>query len=535
MRSQPARKRCLRAFFPLFSQCILLLAFIFIPSTFSFSANYGGTFIGAYKDEPSVINPLVESSSVGSIVNQIVFDGLITISPSGEISPRLAERWTVSENRLIWTFYLRNDVEFHDGERLTAKDVKFTYDLLLEQSDSFSSSTLFRNVAKIKEINEFTVEFTLKNPGSNFLLDLYTTGVLPKHIIKEHPFDNNEFNRMPIGTGPFKVASWKGRKEIVLDANDEYFSGRPYLDHIKLVYVPDIPSMWRMLQLGKIDGIYNEIMPVDFEFLKNNPELATYRLPDYMNYVIVFNFKKKIFQDKRMRAALNNAIDRKEIIEKALLENGVECNGIFRPGAGNDSNENVFDPEGSIKLLNELGYIDSDGDGILDKKGKKLSFKILIDANNVLKRKALLYIQNQLSQIGVEIVGEELPIPQIYAKSMIGDFDLIFFNYNTWLDFPVIFWHTSGINSRQNVSLYSNTKTDALFDKLMATQDSGKRTEIMKQIHSIACDDVAGVFLFVKYNQVAVNSRIHGFVPDDDKFFWEFATKIFIPKELQGK
>jgi len=511
----------------IFKSIIFILICNSIITTQSLSSNYGGTLKIAYKDEPPSLNPLIEMSTIGATLNNIIFDGLITLTPSGRVLPRLAKKWSVSDDGLAWTFYLNKNVKFHDGVKLKAEDVKFTYDSLLKSRD-FKWKTVFKNVSSIEIIDDYTVRVKLKAPSSNFLSGLYYIGVVPKHILEKDPYNNIEFNRKPIGTGPFKLESWKSGKEILLSANDKYFRGRPYLDQIRLLRISDSSDIWRQLELGKIDTAYNEMTAEDFQLLKRSPIISIYSIKDYMNYAITFNLKNKKFHDERIRIALSAAIDRKEIIDKGLGGNGDECNGVFSPGSIDSPSKNQYDPEMSLELLHKMGYRDTDKDGILDRNGKKLSFNILFDSNNILKKDVILIIQKQLMEIGVEITAKEVPVPEIFSRVLVGNYELIFSNFSTYLDMSALSWNTESIRAGYNLSYYSNPKVDALFEKLMATGDPNRRKVIMTLIQKQMTLDVAGIFLFTRYNLVPMNKRIHGFNPASDQFIWEMARKFYI-------
>ena len=495
--------------------------------------DFGGSFTVAYKDEPRALNPLIETTSTGSTLCQVIFDGLITLTPSGKISPRIASKWKVSGDNLKWTFYLRKDVKFHDGEKLTSEDVYFTYHSILNSSPFYSSKDLFRNVKEIKKLDKYSVQFILSKPDTNFLLNLYIIGVLPKHILKNNAFTNDKFNKKPIGTGPFQVKTWKKNKSIALVSNKKYFRGRPYIDKINLIKANDMLKMWSMLQRGDIDAVYNDIMPNAFDNLKSSKNLVTYRIPDYMNYVLIFNFRKKEFQDRRMRYAINAAIDRNKIIERALSGNGIESSGVFRPGAAKISKKNTYDPEKSAQLLKELGYSDKNGDGILEKNNYKLSFTVLYDTGNALKKNVLMEMKYQLLNVGIEIICKEVTIPQIISRGKSGDFEMILFNYNHLLDIPILVWHSNGIKAGLNISNYKNQRVDRYFEQLVIEKNRQKKEALMSKIHKETVKDVAGVFLFQKYNLVAVNKKFKGFKPDADKFFWEYVTEVYFPKKYQ--
>jgi peptide/nickel transport system substrate-binding protein len=517
-----------------FNLSFVVLIFICVLVTTLLALDYGGTLRIAYKDEPSSLNPLIERSTISATLDDIIYDGLVTLTPSGRVLPRLADSWTVSEDGLVWIFHLNKKARFHDGVKLTSEDVKFTYESILKGND-YKWKTVFKNVSSIEVVDDYSVKVKLKTPGSNFLFGFCFVGVIPKHILGKDPYNNNEFNHKPIGTGPFKLEYWKSNKEILLTSNDKYFRGRPKLDHIKLLKMTDTSEIWRQLELGRIDTAYNEITAEDFKLLKRSPIISIYPVKDYMNYAITFNFKKKIFQDKRMRTAFSAAIDRKEIIDKGLGGNGVECNGVFSTNSIDSPSENPYDPEMSLKLLHEMGYQDTDNDGILDRNGKKLSFKLLYDSNNMLKKEIILIVQKQLIQIGVEIIGEEVPVLEIFNRVLTGSFELIFCNFSTYLDMSALSWHSDAIRAGYNLSYYRNKKVDDLFEKLMATRDKNQRKEIMGLIQEQTDSDVAGIFLFTRYNLIPMNKRIHGYNPNSDQFIWEMVKNFYIPEKSPGK
>ncbi len=510
--------------------CKILLSILIVVSIFAKTAsasNYGGTLTIAYKDEPTSLNPLIDSSTISATINDVIFDGLVTLTPSGKILPRVAERWTVSEDGLTWLFYLNKKIKFHDGVKLTADDVEFTYTTVLKDKN-LKWRTVFKNVESISKIDNYTIKVSLKSPGENFLFGFYFVGVLPKHMLAGAPYENEKFNRRPVGTGPFKFESWESNKRIMLTANKNYFKGRPNLDHIKLLRIPESTDIWKQLELGKIDTSYNPMTYEDYKVLKRSKIISFYRIQDNMNYSIIFNFKKKVFQEKKMRMALNSAIDRKEIIEKALGGNGIECDGVFSPSLFNKASSNEYNPEISVKLLHEMGYADTDGDGILERNGKKLSFNVIYDINNATKKDVLLIVQKQLYGIGIEMTVTELPVQDIFSRVITGNYEMIFSNFTTLLDMPILSWHSDSIRTGYNISNYRNKDIDKLFEQLISVRDKKRRKEIMNSIQKHVQDDVAGIFLYTPYNLVPMNKRVRGFAYDSDQFIWEMARTFYI-------
>ncbi|MCA9399609.1 MAG: hypothetical protein KC618_07660, partial [Candidatus Omnitrophica bacterium] len=178
---------------------------------------------------PTIINPVLTSHSVSATIVSLAFNGLVRLDADGKVVPSLAKEWTVSEDGLEYTFYLYKNIKFHDGVELTARDVQFTYNVMLDDDNACPWKSDVEAIERVEIVNDYTVKFVLKERFPNMLHKLVRE-IIPEHLWRNAKLRQSELNYRPIGTGPFKFKEWnKDNNTIILTANKNYFEGRPYL------------------------------------------------------------------------------------------------------------------------------------------------------------------------------------------------------------------------------------------------------------------------------------------------------------------
>lgn len=495
--------------------------------------NYGGAMIAGYKDEPQRFNSILTRSTIAHTINRGIYDGLITLTPSGKIQPRIARKWDVLDNGSRWRFFLNKNVYFHNDMKCTCRDVKFTYELALSQARKFSVTTTLDDLMEIKCIDDYTVDFLFSKPSTSFLMILYFVGVMPEKLWKGKNIEKNIYNYKPVGTGPYVFKKWESNKEIVIESNKRYFRPRYYIDKVIARKYDDLQTLWTKLETGEIDLMYNEILPDDFERIKKNPRLKTFTLPDYYNYVLVFNFKKKIFKNPKIRKVFDLAINKEEIVEKILKGYGTVSAGIYPMSMLDLSKEEAkqdFNPKQAYKMMIDEGWKDEDENGIFERNGKDFKVEVLIDEGNILKERAFLLIQQQLRYVGIDSYATLLSLPEIYARIAMGNFDLIFVNKSIILDLPIWHWHSSSIGKGDNFGRYSNPKLDYLLEAQSTEQDREAKIALRKQAQALVADDLPCIFLFFKEILGAINARFERVDKAKDAFLWE-NQYLYIPKD----
>ncbi|MBI5183650.1 MAG: hypothetical protein HY999_04740, partial [Nitrospinae bacterium] len=287
--------------------------------------SYGDTIVIGEIFEPTIINPIFAISGVSSELIEIIFDGL-TRDEDMEIRPNLALSWDISNDGLIWRFYLRKGVRFHDGVELTAEDVKFTYEKIRDPDINGRFFNIFKTIKDIKVIDRYTIEIILNRPFYP-LLNYLDVGILPMHILLKEDIRRSDFNYHPIGTGPYKLTKCS-KEEIILDANNEYFKGRPYIKRILIKIIRDQKSAWARLMKGELD-LFFHVYPKDYEIIKKIPFFNVYSFAKPYYYMLVFNLKNNLFKDLKVRRALNYAIDKDLIINDVLYKEGIISSGTI--------------------------------------------------------------------------------------------------------------------------------------------------------------------------------------------------------------
>jgi peptide/nickel transport system substrate-binding protein len=367
------------------------------------SIAYGGTLVIGDSNQPTLINPILTDHSVSISVMTVVFNRLIRSNPQGELEPDLATFWDISEDGLVYTFYLREGVKFHDGIELTAEDVCYTYETIKDPSTHSSYLSDMNIVEKFEVVDKYTFRVRLKQPYTPFLYKLVRE-IAPRHLYQNADIHHFSFNYKPIGTGPFKFKEWKGN-QITLEANEEYFEGRPYLDQIVFKTYPTRSEVWSAFMRQEID-LVRLISIEDYEVTKRDPTFKTFSHAGLVYCAILYNLKDPILSDKRVRQAIAHSIDKKKIIGKAEKGYGVESLGPFSKESWGFS-ENIqpysYDPDKAVSILNEAGWQRMDQNGIRIKNEAKLVLKLLVDSRNEKLKTIAMMLRQQLQEVGIAL------------------------------------------------------------------------------------------------------------------------------------
>ena len=368
--------------------------------------DYGGTYIEGVAGNPRYINPLLdEYNDVDRDLVALIFNGLTVTDEHGQIMPDLADTWDISADGLSYTFHLRKDVRWHDGEPFTADDVVFTMDILRAPDFPGQSelAELWRTV-KVERIDPYTVRFTLSEPFAPFLS--YTTiGLLPAHLLKgvqakllpDHPF-----NMHPVGTGPFKVSEVTSRHAMLL-ANTDFYKGRPYFDKLEFIFYTDYPSVLSAYRRGEIQGI-SRVLPEYIDQVLTEEGLQLYSAP-LAGYGLVFlNLERPVFQEKEVRQALLWATDRQRIIDQILEGQAVVAHGPVVPFSWAyeaHGPQYTYDPAKAKAILEQVGWKDEDGDGVREKGDLRLQFALLTNDDEI-RIKIINELTRQWAQVGIQ-------------------------------------------------------------------------------------------------------------------------------------
>lgn len=288
--------------------------------------------IYAMKSEPITLNPVMASEISSKTVNSVIFSSLVKYDENLEIVPDLAERWESDASGRVWIFHLRRDARWHDGEPFTSEDVEFTFDRLFDPATNTFNRGMFMANGKKPEVRAdgpHRVKITLPSPFAPFISNLPSLGIIPKHILIGKDINRNEFNWNPVGTGPFRFAKWSSGEKIYVKANEDYYGGRPLLKGIMFTIIPSSESRRIALLTGCAD--IGEVTSEDLRALEGSPILDIHRWDQYLYFYLGFDLTNPLFQDRKLRKAINLSIDKESIIRAVYKKNATRAKGPIPP------------------------------------------------------------------------------------------------------------------------------------------------------------------------------------------------------------
>lgn len=471
--------------------------------------------------EPSFLNPVLYSDSASSSVASMVFNGLMKVDEHLNVVPDLAESYTISEDGLRYTFKLRQNIRFHDGHLLNAEDVIYTFGIILSpKTNTVRRSGYMINGKPIEfvEIDPFTVQAILPEPFAPFLTSM-GMGILPAHLLHDQDINTSEFNRNPIGTGPFKFVEWRAAQYVKLVRNDDYFDTPAKVSGILMKIIPDANTARLSIQNGDID-IQDGVQAKDVPLLETKPHLALYDYYSLAYTYIGFNLTKYPFNDRRFRLAVSHAINREAIV-RAVLK------GYGRPTILPSTKElwaypsdpnavHVFDynPDKSKQLIESLGYQFNSKTGYYEKDGAPLQFTILTNKGNKYREKTAQIIQRFLQNVGIKVsihLMEWSSFIKVTADPTA--FDALISGWALGIDPDgYSIWHSSQHGAGFNFIGYNNPKVDALLEAGRRETVVAKRKTIYAKMYREITYDIPYYFLYQGKSISAVNKRVKGII-----------------------
>tara|TARA_B100000959_G_scaffold208056_1_gene218455 strand:- start:1736 stop:3328 length:1593 start_codon:yes stop_codon:yes gene_type:complete len=494
---------------------LLVITLSFLPSCYKSETEekpaYGGHLTIGHYAPIDIINPIVSNSGTSGFLTEIIFNGLVKPDEKFNILPDLAYKWETSKDGFKWRFYLREGVKFHNNIELTAEDVKFTYDLIKNPGHRGYYTQFFEPINKINIIDRHTIEIVLNQPYTPLLSGL-TVGILPKHIYEGRNLRDLEVNKQPVGTGPFKVLNYSSSK-AVLTANKDYFNGRSYLDKIIFRIFKNQDTLFAKMMDETVDVIYDS-NPENIDILKQVTYFKHYKFLRPFYYILAFQ-NKGILKDKRVRTALNYAVNKKQLLKNVLKNDGKVAFGTVYPGSWAYSKKigpYPYNPRKALKLLSEAGWKDTNDNHILDKDGVELGFTVLFLEEFAVEEESLKHIQVDLNNIGVSMKANKYSIERFNEFLMRRKFDAILIDLVSRgdPDNSYKFWHSSQIEKGRNFFSYKNEKIDKLLEEGRRVSDIDLRKKLYYQFQEEIFNDPPGIFLFWTNHLIMVHERFKG-------------------------
>ena len=468
--------------------------------------------VGTSGDADS-LNPIISSNVLGRDVYGRLFLSLTRTNPDFSHGPEVAKSWEFSDDRKELTFHLRDDVFWHDGVKTTAHDVKFTHELESNPEVAWGAIKWKEYIEDVVVIDDYTIKYVFAKVYPYQLMDAVVGEILPKHLLEAIPpaeLKNAEFNRKPVGNGPYKFKEWKAQQYIEIVANDKFYAGRPPIDRIIFKPIPDTESRVLQLRNGEVDFV-ERVPPRYARELERLSHLAPHVYPSRGYTYLGWNLKNPLFQSKRVRQAMTMAINRQEIIDALLFEYGEVCTGPISPiiwAHNPDVPDFPYDPEKAKKHLAEEGWADTDGDGWLDKDGQKFSFTLKTNKGNQIREDMVVIIQDMLKKIGVQVTPIILEPTVFFGDLKKKNFEAGIAGWSVALKMDLTtLWHSSSINDKFNFVSYSNPEVDRITDVAKFETDIQKSKKLWWRAQEIIADDQPYTFLFIQKDVNWIHKR----------------------------
>lgn len=526
----------------------------------------GTVFSAAFESDIPALDSIQVGDTTSHDVSLNIYNALVTYRPEvknkGEklidIVPDLAEKWDISEDGRTYTFHLRKGVKFHNGREFIADDVKYSFERLANPinaskglwtteaipleglkkfNDELKAGKTDAHIEGIKVVDKYTVSITLEKmiPFALHVLAMPYYFIVPKEEVERL---KAEFNTHPVGTGPYMFKEWKRGKSLSLVKNPNYFEkGLPYIDNIEYQIITNENVRYGRFINKQLDFIDNSSIPSSkFEALLNDGDfskLGAFKIrsmpeiedlsqslimkkPILSTEYLGMNVTKEPFTDKKVRKAINYAIDKQKIVDKVYAGKRTIARGVLPPGFPGFNEENKvpypYDPDKARALLSEAGWLDTDGDGFLDKDGKKLVLNLNYNQREQI---ALLCssVQSDLRYIGIDVELSSLQWAPYIQKVKQGDAN--FFRFGWSADYPDpdnFIWtlfSTKNIGS-DNATHYSNSVVDNMLEEARTIKDWKKREKLYQEAEKIIIDEAPWIFLENEVQYKVVQKGIEG-------------------------
>lgn len=512
---------------------VALIAAFTAPNAFAAkpneSAPKGGNFVTNLGGEPPTIHPITATDVYASGVQSYVCEGLLTRDPETyEFKSRLAEKWEISKDNKTFTFFLRKNAFFHDGTPVTAEDVKFSFEaIFIDAYEAAHMRPYYEGLAKVEVVDAYTVKFTAKDSYYKNFDSAAGLTVIPKHIYSDLA-KSKKMNRELICSGPYKVAKFERAQMIQLKKFDKWwgntaseYKGAYNYDTITMRFYKEENVTLERAKKGELDYLDLRIeafmkktaeAPWGKTILKHKVENSA---PKSFGFV-GWNFNNPIFQDKNVRVALAQLMNRDEMNKKFRYGMSEPANGAIYIKSEYAPAVKAFkyDIKAAGGLLAKAGWTDSNKDGLLDKviAGKSTPFKFtLIHANKDNEKYWTMY-KEDLGKAGIEMEIKYLEWNSFLKLLDDGKFDAVSLGWGGGSvdPDPKQVWHSSSaVPGGSNFINYKNAEVDKLIDQARLEPNRPKRVQMLKTVYQRIAEDAPYAFMFNdKYSFFATSSKV---------------------------
>lgn len=493
-------------------------------------AQQGGTLTIGRPSDAVALDPKVETTSPGNWVMSNIYETLVVFTQESEFEPGLAESWeNVDES--TWEFTLREGVTFHDGTPFTAEAVKFSIDRQKDPENPGRSASNLAPIIEVNPVNDRTVQVVTDGPYGpllNIISLVYAAGIVSPAAVEEF---GEDFVRNPVGTGPFRFVEWQSNDQITIARYDDYWGEKALLDEAIYRVMPEESARMLALETGEVDMVMQPA-PSQIETLKEDDNFNVIQTEGVRVVFFGFNTDRPLVSDPVVRQAINHGVNREEIVANVLEGAATLPTSYISPaifGYKDISEAWAYDPEQAMSMLEEAGWVDSDGDGIREKDGQKLELRHLSSRGRYLKDAEISEaFQAAMREIGVGINLEILEWAALFEQLRQPniDADLFTLGWSTATgdaDYSLgpLFVSTNVPPTGWNSFNYDNPEVDELVDQAQRSTDPDEREELYSQILDILVEDAVWVPIYNTIETIVTGADVKGFeIHPIDYYLW---------------
>jgi peptide/nickel transport system substrate-binding protein len=512
---------------------LLLGASLTVPAGYARAADEpvkGGTLIYATDREPTCLDPHVDGDMPQVFVAQQYTDSLVSQDKDGRIQPWLAKSWTISDDGKVYTFKLREDVKFTNGEKFNAAALKANLDHIINPAtQSSTAGGYIQQYVKTETPDEFTAVVTLKKPYAAFL-EVLAQGFLGIEAPAALARSRDENCQSPIGSGPFKIVKWDRKSQITFERNPDYnwapptadHQGPAYLDKVIWKFIPEPSVRFASLTNGDVDVI--ETVPPESEEAASKDTNLKLIIKDRPGNPTnsALNIKRAPFDDIRVREAFVRSADLQGALDSVYFGRYKRAPGplsAVTPFASPDfASAYDYDVDRANKLLDEAGWKERDGNGFRTKDGKTLTIAVLIgDFQGPAERSLWEQIQATAAEVGFDVQLQNVGFSEWLDRMGKWDYDAVgeYWNTNTAdvlrIVFSSEFLGAAGSGGyHQNATGFNNPEFDGIVNKALETTDEATRRELYHQAQKIVAENYLQILTFPQSTRLGVYKTAHG-------------------------
>ena len=458
------------------------------------------TLVMVIESSPTNLDPRVGIDAASERIDNLIFDDLLSRGENLNVAPGLADTWQTPDS-LTYVFHLHQGVTFHDGRPLSSRDVKWTFDSLLQGKIRSTKAAVYKFVDHIDAPDDLTVIFHLKEPDSTLLWNLSdgAIGVVPLG-------SGDEITRHPIGSGPFKFVSAETDREVIIERNDQYWGDKAKLARVRFAVVPDETTQALELRKGSGDIAVNSLTPDTVRTLSRDPALAVETAHGTRLAYLGFNLRDPILKDVRVRQAIAYALDRRPMIEYLWRDEAQAASSVL-PTQSWAYNGDVpiynHDPDRANRLLDSTGY------PLVNGVRFHLTMKTSTDANT---RLMVAVMQQQLRAVGIALDIRSFEFATFFSDVTHGAFQMYGLRWIGGNEDPDIFEYAFDTAkfppNGANRGFYSNPKVDALINRARQEVDPNARKPLYAEVQRILAEELPYIDLWYLDNVLVHTRRV---------------------------